>query len=683
MTKNLFPLAARTALLTLLAAGTVFAQAPPASKLGGQPATSPAQLDRAAPTDPALPGDVLLNGIVDAAKYRATAAAMGTDAGIAYRYGPSAAQSGYPAATVTYAKRPDKSYDPISSRLGWSNRSCVASGGWCGTWQIGNAPSKDPGDYSSSIVNVAYVPDAVPAASFFPKKYFGVASLQQFAIAHDVVAVKPEHSWTTYDGPTKDGGANDANIELAAQTVPMDQKPVAVGKCHGRGGWCTNSIAVFANGWLMGVGSNTAHNRMMVKLADGKVPTAIAVTNSGEFALVTVWDTAAVRGQVAVVALADGCQWCDPAKESAWERNWGSARRVYHGFPGLGNYIAAKVIGYVDLPDTLKTPTEISASTGKSLWDYEIVRDFWAHDIDTADSRAKWFDGDPRSKAIARTGIAVVISKNEKRAAFIDLRPLFQYYRAQYLGKDQAGWQTLIASRGDAPNQWPLAFSVAPAQRPTLIKTVDLPARPTAVKLGLTAPYRAFIATQEGKLRVFDLGTGYLDQAAKATGKPADIVEKFAVEVGKNPTDITYVKERGWNDTTALFGPLGLKHDRSYWVTSRGERKVTLLSFDAAYASAKTVKTLTDSRIVDPIAADDGATHGTESYVLTLADYGGKAVRSYLYGPIIAWTYPAKDGWTICPAPRGCKLLNDQPFEYGGGYELPGKPFHAAGANIN
>lgn len=656
-----------------LTVGTAFA---PTSAAAASPA-------RTGPVDAPMPGDVLLNGRVDAARYRATAATMGTDAGIAYRYGPSAAELGTPAATVTYGKRPDKSYDPISVRLGWSNRSCVAPGGWCGTWQIGRAPSKAPGDFSSSIVNVGYVPDASPAPSFFQKTYFGVASLQQLGVAHDVVAVKPEHSWTTYNGPAKDGGANDANIEFAAQTVPMDQKPVAVGKCYGRSGWCTNSIAVFANGWLMGVGSNTAHNRMKVKLADGKVPTAIAITNSGEFALVTVWDTAAVRGQVAVVALADGCQWCDPAKEGAWERNWGSARRVYHGFPGLGNYIAAKVIGYVDLPDTLKAPTEISVSTGKSHHDYEIVRDFWANGIDNVDSRVKWYDRDERSRAVARTGMAVVIGKNEKRAAFIDLRPLFQYYRDQYLGQDPAAWAAMIANRGDAPNQWPFAFGVAPAQVPTVVKVIDLPTRPTAIKLGLTAPYRAFIATQEGRLRVFDLGTGYLDQAGKAVGKPIDIVEKFAIEVGKNPTDITYVKERGWNNTTALFGPLGLKHDRSYWVTSRGERKVRLLSFDAAYGSARIVKTLADSRIVDPIATDDGATHGTESYVLTLADYGGKTVRNYLYGPIIAWTYGTKGGWTICPAPQGCKLLNDEPFEYGGGYELPGKPFHAAGANIN
>lgn len=636
-----------------------------------------------APTDTPIPGDVLVNGAVDAAKYRATAALMGTDAGIAYRYGPSAAEAGVPAGTITYGKRPDQSYDPVSVRAGWGDRGCVASGGWCGTWSIGNALKKDSGDYSSSIVNVGYVPDATPAASFYKKTYFGVASLQQLGVAHNVVAVKPEISWTTYDGVARDGGTNDANIEFHAQTVKMDQKPVAVAKCYGRSGWCTNSLAVFANGWIMGVGSNTAHNRMKVKLADGKVPTAIAITNSGEFALVTVWDTAAVRGQVAVVALADGCQWCDPAKESAWERNWGSAKRVYHGFPGLGNYISAKVVGYIDLPDSLKAPTEISVTTGKSHQDYEIVRDFWNADIDTAASRAKYFDGDERSRAVARTGLAVVISKNEKRAAFIDLRPLFQYYRAQYLGQDQAAWSALIASRGDAPNQWPHAFDFAPTQKPTLVKVIDLPQRPTAVKLGLTAPYRAFIATQEGKLRVFDLGTGYLDQAAKAVGKPGDIVEKFSLDVGKNPTDITYVKDRGWADKTALFTPLGLKHDRSYWVTARSERKVRLVSFDADFGSAKIVKTLADSRIVDPIATDDGATHGTESYVLTVADYGGKAVRNYLYGPIIAWTYPAKEGWDICTAPAGCKLLNDQPFEYGGGFDLPGKPFHAAGANIN
>jgi hypothetical protein len=286
---------------------------------------------------------------------------------------------------------------------------------------------------------------------------------------------------------------------------------------------------------------------------------------------------------------------------------------------------------------------------------------------------------------IARTGIAVVISKSEKRAAFIDLRPLFDYYRTQYLKQTPAAFDAMIANRGDAPTQWPYVFTVAPAQVPTVAKVVDLAAAPTAVKLNLIAPYRALIATQDGNLRVFDLGTGYMDQKTATAGKPADIVEKFTVAVGKNPTDITYVRERGWNDTTVLFGPLGEHPDRSYWVTSRGERKVTLLSFDTGYTRAKVIKTLTDSRIVDPISADDVANHGTESYVVTVADYGGRAVRNYRYGPIIAWTNsPAKgEGWDTCQPPAGCPNLDNQPFEYGGEYVPPGKPFHVTGANLN
>lgn len=384
------------------------------------------------------------------------------------------------------------------------------------------------------------------------------------------------------------------------------------------------------------------------------------------------------------MALADGCQWCSEKKESDWERNWGQARRAYMGLPGLGNYVSGKVVGYVDLPDSMKAPTEISATTGRTANDY--ARDYWNEGVDTPENRAKWLDDAQFGRGIARTGMAVVVSKSEKRAAFIDLRPLFDYYRTQYLKQTPAAFDAMIANRGDAPNQWPYAFSVAPAQAPTVAKVIDLPAAPTAVKVGIVAPYRALIATQEGTLRVYDLGTGYLDQNVTTMGKPSDIVEKFTTAVGKNPTDITYVKERGWNETTALFGPLGEHPERSYWVTSRGERKLSLLSFDTGYTRAKLIKTLTDSRLVDPIAADDVANHGTESYVVTVADYSAKAVRSYRYGPIIAWTNnPAANspGWDSCQPPAGCPNLDNQPFEYGGEYVTPGKPFHVTGANLN
>ena len=49
-----------------------------------------------------------------------------------------------------------------------------------------------------------------------------------------------------------------------------------------------------------------------MKLPANKVPTAIAMTTQSEFALVTVWDTDARKGQVAVIALAGLCDGCIP-----------------------------------------------------------------------------------------------------------------------------------------------------------------------------------------------------------------------------------------------------------------------------------------------------------------------------------------------------------------------------------
>lgn len=88
-----------------------------------------------------------------------------------------------------------------------------------------------------------------------------------------------------------------------------------------------------------------------------------------------------------------------------------------------------------------------------------------------------------------------------------------------------------------------------------------------------------------------------------------------------------------------------------------------------------------DSRLNDPIAIEDTDNHGTESYILTVADYKGKTIHNYPYGPVIMWTYP--EAIAPCPKPNGCLLSGNQPFEYAGGFKLPGKPFHMGGSNIN
>jgi hypothetical protein len=659
--------------------------------------TASAATTTATPSAPArLPVPESAYDVATPETYRAMAARMGTEAGIDYRYGPDAAAYGTPRATNTYpGPRPSKSMLTLSGQRAEKQRDGIVGGrgcardGWCGEYQIGDRLLGLPGDYSSSIVNVAYLPDAKPAPNFPETRYWGVASLQTINVGHNVVSWKPEPSWTTYISPQMNNADNDENtVRLAGArggspigTGDLDGRPVAAARGYGRGGWVNNVLTVFANGWITSSGSNTSHNFVKLKLPEGKTPTAIAITNSGEFALVTVWDTAALKGQIAVVALADGCQGCETLPEAQWNANWGSHRQAYAGLPGLGNYLGAKLVGFVDLPDTLKAPTEISATTGKTNGDYQRIQNFFEDHLQSDHNRRRYYDGD-WSQAIARSGLAVVVSKSEKRAAVIDLRPLFQYYRKQYFDQGAWEWGTMISGRGPGPRQWPFTFEVAPAQTPVVVKVIDLPDRPTAVKLTREPPYRAFIATQEGKLRVFDLGTRYLDQKGEARGRPEDIAPMFSVDVGRNPTSIAYVKEKATLNPTATSALFGRRRPEDFlWVLSRGERKATMLQFDPRLESAKVYKTLQDSRLVDPIAIEDVDNHGTESYILTVADYQGRTVHNYPYGPIVMWTHDAKTA--PCPHPKGCALRDGLPFEYAGGHALPGKPFQMGGANIN
>ena len=629
----------------------------------------------------AVSGDVVVNGAVSNAEYQAMAQKMGTEEAIAYRYGPSSAEYGTASqgGLPTYAKRQSQPFNMVSIQNpnGLGDRGCGWTS-WCGTWQVGGALEYRAGDYSSNILNFAYVADANPEASFYRKSYAAaVGSVQTLNVGHNTTSIEPEPSWTTYAGAANDGGAIDANIDTYKNSFTLE-KPVALAKCYGRGGWCTNSLAVYADGRIIGVGSNTSHNFVSTKLPAGKVPTALTITNSGEFALVTVWDTAAMRGQIAVVALGDGCQSCTATNESNWGPNWGNWKRTYPGAPGLGNYNYAKLIGFVDLPDSLKAPTEISASTGLSRWDYESVKSFWNTDLDNQSVRNRYASGD-LSNTYARAGMAVVISKSEKRAAFVDLRPLFAYYKQQYFVQSQSGFNAMIANRGDGASQWPYTFEVAPSQKPGVVKVVDLPNRPTAVKMSLSAPHRAFIATQEGKLRVFDLGAGYLNQTAGGT--PSDIAEKFSVDVGRNPTNIGYIKEHMTGNNSSVRTIFPNTPQRELLVTSRGDRKVQWVRFDNDIASGSVVRTLQESRMIDPISTEDGENHGTESYMVTVADYAGKGIHNFLYGPIIWHTYDASKACSS--AKGGCQMLNGAPFEYGGTFKVPGKPFHGAVANIN
>ncbi len=611
-------------------------------------------------------GDAVFSssGTFSASAYQATAAQMSTAAGIDYRYGPSPTAYGTTSNTGRSNLQPltNNSYSTISTANG-GDRSCSS---WCGTWQVGGPAAKSGGDYSSSVMQVAWVPDA-------PATYAGLANLQAASMSNNAFAQKPEPSWTTYANSTD--GAQDFSLDSYKSSGVSFNNVVTVGRCY-RSGWCDTSLSVYQNGAILTTGSNTARNHGHAQLDANKVPTAIAITNGGEFALVTVWDTAALKGQVAVLALAGLCDGCDPSNSSGWYNNWGEWGNVYPGLPNLGNVAYIKLLGYVDLPSTMKAPTEISASTGMESGDYDLGgSDYYSNPLSSQSNRTAFYSGSYAGN-IAQGGMAVVISKSEQQAAFIDLRPLFSYYRQQYFNvsaNSQSNFNSMISGRGPGAGQWPYTFTNTPSQSPVVVKTVALGNRPTAVRVSMTDNIsRAWIATQEGTLHMYNLGS-YL--STSTAGSPASIAEiGSGIAVGRNPTNIAYAKK----GQTSIYPVTG---DREVIVTSRGDRRINWVRFAADYNSGavRTDLVLTDSNLVDPIAVEDNDNHGTESYILSVADYTGRKVSNYRYGPTIFWTNTGSGN--ACQPNGGCTVSGNTGFEYGGSFALPGGAFQVVDSN--
>src|SRR5690606_13323869 len=136
----------------------------------------------------------------------------------------------------------------------------------------------------------------------------------------------------------------------------------------------------------------------------------------------------------------------------------------------------------------------------------------------------------------AKAGVAVVISRSERKAAFIDLKPLFDYVNGVYFNTGPPEFADVIRGQGDA--DWPYTFAHRPQQTPTVISTVTLDDRPTAVRTTLFGNvHRAWIATESGSLRIYGLGN-----VATGAVTPADTVERGRVAIGRNPTSLAISK---------------------------------------------------------------------------------------------------------------------------------------------
>jgi hypothetical protein len=596
---------------------------------------------------PGVVDSITTNGVIDAAKYRSID--LSSTAGIAYRYGnPSAAINNLP----TWYKPPDKRMPVGDVR----------------NYQLGTY-NEDSGDFASNVLHIAYAPDD-------PNARIGVSDIQATSNGHYVVSLLPELSWVRYGS-----GLDGTEPQYWRARGKRVKNPVAMAHAFGRPGWAVETICVFDDGFICTVGANTMTNKTFTYLGAGKKPTGAAVTSSNEFLLVTVWDTINLRGEVAVVSLTglgEGAtianQDPDRARGKDFEGWWGEWRTAHPGMHNLGNFAYMKVLGYIPLPGMM-APTEITATTGHHRFrylngsGYNETTGNTGNWTDYEDQRQRWASGDYGDR-YARQGIAVVISKTESKAIFLDLKPLFSYMNGMYFGSRENYMKT--TNIGDGAGQWPYTLDEAPSQKPTIIKTVTLPSKPTATlvypyTLGNT-PKRAWIATEDGKLRTFDLG-GY-----PQGGSPDQIVEINAIDLGgTNPTSIAPIKEKAQPRFTSVVPD---DVTSSVVVGVRSIKAAVFVDFTNNGTTGVIRRTFQDSRVKDLVRVEDHDNHGTVQYTCSIADGVGRCVHNFRYGPIRMETYPGKPQF-------GMGTSGNDQFEYSGSFPVPGYPWWVGTANIS
>jgi hypothetical protein len=598
-------------------------------------------------TGPVL-GDtsITTNGAIDPAKYSAMAAKLSRPDGIAYRYGPPAPAV---ANKPTYFQPSDHPWD--ESVVGTHS----------GFWQLGTFRTYDGafqgGDFSSNSLIVNFVADD-PAARI------GTTELQANSTDHGTWAQKPELSWTRY------GAGIDAVEAVYWKNVQGKtvQNPVASANAFGRPGWAVQPLHVHQNGFVCTSGFNTMTNKSSCQLPAGLVPSAVAITSANEFGLITCWDTARTQGVLVVVSLCGlghGATIANPNNGRWWDE-W---IEPHPGLHNLGNLVFQKVLGYIDLPG-MKAPTEISATTHHPRYGYldgsEGEPSCYNQAFSNESIRVNWKPGGSRSNNYAKQGECVIISKTEKMAIWVNLKPLFDYINSMYFGtRDQYLETTNI---GQNSGQWPYTFAERPQQKPTITKTVLFDDEPTCLFL---APYakreewrQVVFGFKNGKARVWNTG------GVNDTGNAAAKTEAFSFDVGLNPTSVCWINEKSRETEKGLVP----ETTRQFAFCVRGEAAIKW--FDLGTNTATQRRVFRDSRVIDPIHYVDCYNHGAESYFGDVSDYSNRMIHGVRWGPTIMWTYPEQTR-----LPMGSDGRAE--FEYAGAFVLPGYPFHATSANVS
>ena len=377
-----------------------------------------------------------------------------------------------------------------------------------------------------------------------------------------------------------------------------------------------DGITIFSNGLIGATGTQTSRPgdrpHPTLQLPPNKVPMAIAVSNFNEFAVVAVWDTDAIKGQLAVLVLRAP----QPDQHSV----------AAYAAPNEGGFDQIQLLGYVDLPD-MATPTSIAFAGNNQGHNgpwvqcsncdhaYQGIGGIF-HDLSYAGmiaNTANWvWTSDPTTGPgfFATSGGVVVASQWENKVTFVDFAPLFQFVRSVYVAPianhtDQALYEQAMFS-----TPWPFDFTSHPEMTPKVVTTVPVTA-PRVVRYGVTATPNAkglqakllaWVGNLDGKLAAYDVSS--LD--GKAADAATPIAEVGSVMVDPNPTSLHLS-----NNNDALF------------LSSRGNRSVQWVS--TSPTTIDVTETFRDARIDDPVTTD----HNQRMPVITIGDFSAGQVFGF------------------------------------------------------
>lgn len=612
------------------------------------------------------------NGTINTAEYRYVANNINTADIVDYRLGPKYADfnhSGEPAAPTLWG--PD-----------------LTSGE--GLWPTGTQPANNPGEREKCLPpnqqprsdqeelarglkgggwlvggQHAFIPDNASDANY----RFGVANVRGADGAYfdtGGLCMRMIASWNP-DWWNRNGIAQPYNSQvrdLATRRPDLPLVPVAIAR--GRANASQISFAAFRDGTIapMVVGNSAPElfDPGAIRLPAGMVPTAMAVTPYNEFLVVSVWDTNTVSGKLAFIALR-------PREMAVGAPFQTPNTRWYWGVAGAWTNRGMKLLGLVDLP--FAAPTSVDVSNNLVLQNprgYGDNDDPARGDLSRQSARDIWSKIKPiyavgrnqelgienqQWSQMASAGYAVVSSRAENKVSFIDMTPLYKFYRTMYL-TDQAHYDRTVEQSLTDPNKWPFAFSAEPAQTPKVVSTIDV-AQPTSVSAGVQAngtlgdrsnyyfEYfqrspreawsgveperylargRAFVASMDGTVRIFNVAGLNLPGAPTAGTVPATPIGTF--QAGRNPR-------------FAFVNSTGTASD-DLWLVSRGDRRVTF-----AWPTGQVQYSFTDSRLVDPVGGavsinqagygGSGAGRAVFSTFISITDFNGKAIATYAVEP--------------------------------------------------